>query len=142
MINSMAKAQRLGQTELSSKVYSIRVCGKAMVQCTLRTEAYIEVTLKIMKFKAKALTNGLMGKFMMVAGNSIKWMERACLSGRLEKNTKEASSIEKDKDSGLLRGRTVVATKAIGKTVSNMVKGLSSSQMEVARLGYGERASL
>ena len=39
-------------------------------------EASTGVTLSIMKFKAKVLTNGLMEKFTMGAGISIEWMGR------------------------------------------------------------------
>ena len=53
---------------------------------------------------------------------------------------REASSIRKDTDMGFSHGKTVSATKAIGKTVSNMGKGLSSSPTENARLDCGERA--
>ena len=38
-------------------------------------------------------------------------------------------------------GKMVSATKAIGKTVSNMGKGLSSRLMGVGKLAYGERGS-
>ena len=77
MINSTANAKRLGQMEPNSKVYSTRVCEKAMVQCFLRTEASIGATLSIMKFKVKVLTYGPMGEFMRGTGKSIKWTERA-----------------------------------------------------------------
>ena len=72
MINSMAKAKRLGQMEPNSLVYTIRVRERAMVQCTLRTEPSTRVTSSIMKFMAKVDMNGPMGRFMKEAGNSIK----------------------------------------------------------------------
>ena len=77
MINITAKAKRLGQMVPTFKVYTIKVCERAMVQCTLRMEASTGVTLSIMKLKARVLMNGLMEKFTMGAGNSIEWMDRA-----------------------------------------------------------------
>ena len=76
MINSTANAKRLGQMEPNSKVYSIRVCERAMVQCFLRMEASIGATLSIMKFKVKVLTYGPMGEFMKETLKMIKCMAR------------------------------------------------------------------
>ena len=75
------------------------------------------------------------------AGNYTGWMEKAHSLGRQERSTRVASSITRDTAMAFSHGKTGAATKATGKTVSNMGKGLSSRLMGVGKLGYGERGN-
>ena len=85
--------------------------------------------------------NGLTGGNTMEAGNYTEWMVKASSLGRQERSTRAASSITRDTATVSSHGKTGAATKATGKTVSNMGKGLSSRLMGVGKLGYGERGN-
>ena len=85
--------------------------------------------------------NGLTEGNMTVGGNYTEWMVRAPSLGRQERSTRVASSITRDTAMVSSHGKTGAATKATGKTVSNMGKGLSSRLMGVGRQAYGERGS-
>ena len=78
---------------------------------------------------------------MTVGGNYTEWMVKAPSLGRQERSTRVASSITRDTAMVSSHGKTGAATKATGKTVSNMGKGLSSRLMGVGKLAYGERGS-
>ena len=77
----------------------------------------------------------------MEAGNYTEWMVKASSLGRQERSTRAASSITRDTATVSSHGKTGAATKATGKTVSNMGKGLSSRLTGVGKLANGERGN-